>query len=96
MITLEELMTIKILHKQGYSQRAIAKKLCISRQTVNRHLSQNKNQPVYQPRPPKSHKLDAYKVYIKQRIETALPVHLNAVVIMREIIDQGYDGGITR
>lgn len=35
MISIEELMTIKILHKQGHSKQAIAKQLGISRNTVN-------------------------------------------------------------
>lgn len=89
-------MTIKILHQQGYSKRAIAKQLGISRNTVNKHLSEDIDEPRYQPRPDVGHKLDPYKAYIKERIESALPVHLSAVVILREIKDQGYDGGITQ
>lgn len=38
LITKEELMKIQILHKQGLSQRAIAKQLDISRNTVKRYL----------------------------------------------------------
>ncbi|MBL4659710.1 MAG: transposase, partial [Alcanivoracaceae bacterium] len=38
MITTEELMKIKILYKQGYSQRAISRELGISRHTVKRYL----------------------------------------------------------
>lgn len=89
-------MTIKILHRQGYSKRAIAKQLGISRNTVNKRLSQDTDEPNYQPRPDVGHKLDPYKTYIKERIESALPVHLSAVVMMREIKQHGYDGGITR
>lgn len=96
MISTEELMTIKILHQQGYSQRAIAKQLGISRHTVKRYLTGDKNKPAYQPRAYKSHKLDPYKPYIKERIESALPIHLSAVVIMREIKASGYEGGLTR
>ena len=96
MISTEELMTIKILYQQGYSQRAIAKKLGISRQTVKRHLLQELDSPVYQSRPLTEHKLDAHKPYINERIKNAHPVHLSAVVIMREIKEQGYRGGITR
>ena len=96
MISTEELMSIKILYKQGYSKRAIAKQLSISRNTVSKHLSQDVDEPSYQPRPDIVHKLDPYKDYIKERIESALPIHLSAVVIMREIKGQGYEGGITR
>jgi len=35
------------------------------------------------------------KGYIKDRIESALPIHLSAVVILREIKEKSYDGGIT-
>ncbi|PCI68501.1 MAG: transposase [Piscirickettsiaceae bacterium] len=96
MITLEELMTIKILRQQGYSKRAIAKQLGLSRNTVNKHLSKDVEEPSYQPRPDVGHKLDPYKVYIKERIESALPIHLSAVVIMREIKERGYGGALTR
>ena len=96
MISIEELMTIKILHEQGKSQRAIAKQLGISRNTVKKHLSLDTNSTVYHPRPDLPHKLDPFKPYIKERIEAASPIHLSAVVIMREIKEQGYNGGITR
>jgi DNA-binding CsgD family transcriptional regulator len=42
MISTEGLMTIQILHKQGYSKRAIARQLGLSRNTVDKHLSQVK------------------------------------------------------
>ncbi len=40
MISTEEFMTIKILHKQGISKRVIAKTLGISRNTVNKYFYQ--------------------------------------------------------
>jgi len=48
MITTEELMKIKILYKQGYSQRGIARELGISRNTVRRYLHSDKpsNTPI--------------------------------------------------
>jgi len=96
MISTEELMTIKILHEQGKSQRAIAKQLGVSRNTVKKHLLQDSDKPIYHSRPETPHKLDSFKPYIKQRIESAMPIHLSAVVILREIKAQGYNGGITR
>ncbi len=47
MTSQEELMKIKILYQQGYSERAIAKQLGISRNTAKRYLSENINEPVY-------------------------------------------------
>ena len=53
MITLEEHMTIKILHQQGHSQREIAKQLNISRNTVKKHLDGDKANVSYTARPKK-------------------------------------------
>ncbi|MFQ5356725.1 MAG: IS21 family transposase, partial [Mariprofundaceae bacterium] len=96
MISTEELMTIKILHQQGHSQREIAKQLGISRNTVKKYLERDEDKPSYATRPVKPKKLDPFKDYIKQRIALAVPVHLSAVVLLREIQEQGYDGGCTR
>ena len=41
-------------------------------------------------------KLDPYRAYIQERISKASPIHLSALVIMREIKEQGYTGGISR
>jgi transposase len=60
MISTEELMTIQILHKQGYSKRAIARQLGVSRNTVDKHLSQNAAEPSYHSRPEIAHKLDPF------------------------------------
>lgn len=89
-------MTIKILHQQGHSQREIAKQLGISRNTVKKYLERDEDKPSYATRPVKPKKLDPFKDYIKQRIALAVPVHLSAVVLLREIQEQGYDGGCTR
>jgi len=89
-------MTIKILHQQGYSQRAIARDLGISRHTVKKYLESKEDKPCYTPRPKRPMKLDPYRDYIKQRLADAAPVRLSAVVIMREIKEKGYTGGISR
>lgn len=96
MISNEELMTIKILKQQGYSERAIARQLGLSRNTVKKHIQSKEDTPTYAARPTRPHKLDPYKNYLKQRIASATPVHLSAVVLMREIKAKGYEGGITR
>ncbi len=51
MITFEMHMEIKILHKQGMSNRAIARKLGISRNTVRRYLRAQCEPVKYTPRP---------------------------------------------
>lgn len=95
MISKEELMNIQILHKQGVSQRAIAKQLGISRNTVKKHLSLNVTEPEYSTRPKTSSKLEKYKPYLHSRIAHASPVHLSGVVLCREIKEQGYTGSLS-
>jgi len=47
MVTFETVMEIKILHKQGMSSRAIARKLGISCNTVKRYLQAKSEPPKY-------------------------------------------------
>lgn len=95
MISREELMKIRILHRQGLSQRAIAEQLGVSRNTVKRYLSEPDEEPNYTPRPITISKLDDFKPYLKARIAQASPIHLSAVVLLREIQERGYEGRIT-
>lgn len=95
MITSEELMKIKILHQQGFSQRAIAKELNISRNTVRKYINSKDDEPIYKSRPKGKSKLDLFKQYINERIAHANPIRLSGTVIFRELKDMGYTGGIT-
>ncbi|EJU2685146.1 IS21 family transposase, partial [Salmonella enterica] len=95
MITFESRMEIQVLHKRGMSIRAIAKELNISRNTVRKHLKAKPEAPRYSPRPPTASVLDEYKDYIRQRIADAHPYKIPGTVIAREIMAQGYNGGMT-
>lgn len=95
MITKEELIKIQILHQQGLSQRAIAKKLGISRNTVRRYLSAKMDTPTYSKRAPRQSLLDPFKDFLHSRIAQAKPVHLSAVVLHREIQELGYQGSLS-
>lgn len=95
MISKEELMNIQILHQQGHSQRAIAKQLGISRNTVKKYLTSNPVEPEYSPRPNTDSKLRIYKPFLHSRIAQASPIHLSAVVLFREIKEQGYTGSLS-
>ncbi len=88
-------MEIRILRRQGKSIRSIAKELSISRETVRKYLRSPGLEPVYGPRAPKPSKLDPYKAYIRQRLRDAAPRRLPATVLLREIRERGYDGGIS-
>lgn len=95
MISKEELMKIKVLSAQGISQRQIAKRLGISRNTVKRYLQGDYDQPHYATRKSGISKLEAFKPYLHSRIAQASPIHLSGVVLFREIKEQGYSGGIS-
>lgn len=93
MITQETYVTIHVLHKQGMSIRAIARKLNLSRNTVRRYLARPAEVPKYSERGPRPAKLDAYKDYIQSRIAAAKPHWIPAAVLYREIKALGYTGG---
>lgn len=95
MITKEELMKIQILHQQGLSQRAIAKQLGISRNTVKRYLNAKLNEPAYTQRAKKNSCQSPFKPYLHSRIAQAKPVHLSGVVLFREIQELGYTGSLS-
>lgn len=95
MLTGEEVLEIRILHRQGMSIRAIARDLRVSRETVRKYLREPKREPGYGPRAPRPSKLDPFKDYIRMRIREAAPRRLPATVYLREIRALGYEGGIS-
>ena len=88
-------MKIQILHQQGLSQRAIAKQLGISRNTVKRYLRANVDTPVYSPRAKGHSLLDTFKPFLHSRIAQARPVHLSGEVLFRELKELGYTGSLS-
>ena len=90
MITLEDWVMIKNMHKQGVPQTRIARELGVSRETVRKALSEDEY--------PKGKRkssgsiLDPYKEYINQRLEK---YDLTGTRILREIQEQGYSGSYT-
>lgn len=69
MVIFETVMEIKILHKQGMSRWAIAKKLGISPNTAKRYLKAKSELPEYTSRPRTSSVLDKYRDYVRARIQ---------------------------
>lgn len=88
-------MEIKVMSRRGMSIREMARQLGCSRNTVRRYLREG-GAPVYGPRSPRATKLDPFKGYLLQRIEAARPHWIPAVVLLREITQQGYTGGLTQ
>jgi transposase len=87
-------MEIRILRRQGKSLRTIAKETGLSVNTVRKYL-EKKGKPSYKKRAPRKGKLDAFKVYLARRIESAAPAALPAPVLFRELCEQGFTGKIT-
>ncbi len=93
MLKEEGVVEIKILKRQGYSIRGIARELAISRNTVREYLRTGKK-PVYSPRARREKLVDAFKPYIQERVAAARPNWIPATVMEREIRALGYQGGI--
>ncbi|SSX66806.1 Transposase and inactivated derivatives [Acinetobacter johnsonii] len=71
MLTLEQAVTIQILHQQCKSIKAISRELGVSRNTVRKYLRQNTT-PQYQRIQPRISILDPYKPYLLHRVNAAL------------------------
>lgn len=95
MLTQEEAVEIRVLARRGESVRSIAKQLSRSRNTVRRYLREAQATR-YGPRAPRACKLDPYKEYLRERVEQAKPRWIPAPVLLREIAQRGYDGGLTQ
>jgi len=81
--------------RQGIGVRQIARELGCSRNTVKRYL-RDAQASRYGPRQPRAMKLDPFKEYLRGRVEAAKPHWIPAVVLLREIRELGYAGGLTQ
>ena len=89
-------MEIRVLARQGHKIKAIARELGLSRNTVRKYLRGETVLPKYAPRAARPCKLDPFKPYLLSRVEAARPHWIPATVLMREIGEQGYAGGISQ
>jgi len=81
--------------RRGEAVRSIAKQLGCSRNTVRRYLRDDAARR-YGPRQARACKLDDYRSYLHERVEQARPRWIPATVLLREISERGYDGGISQ
>lgn len=88
-------MEIRVLARRGVGIREIARQLGCSRNTVRRYLSEA-GAGRYTPRPSRESKLDPFKPYVLERIEAARPHWIPAAVLLRELQERGYPGGLTQ
>lgn len=85
-------MEIGVLAKQGRSQRAIAREMGVSRNTVKKILEAPREARKYGPRPPVDSKLEPFKTYLNERVAAAAPQWIPATVLHREITERGFEG----
>lgn len=90
MITLEDWIMIKHMHKAGVPKARIARELGLNRRTVDRAI--NEDEPPKHKRQSSGSILDPYKDYIKQRLDK---YDLTGTRILREIKERGYSGSYT-
>src|SRR5690606_29358667 len=76
---------------QGLSQREIARRLGISRNTVARYAASD-DVPRYKRRAPRPTKLEPFHDYILQRMAAAAPEQIAAPALLRELRELGYQG----
>lgn len=82
-------MTIRTLGKKGLSQRAIARTLEVSRNTVRRYISED-DLPRYHRTAPYLSILDSYKDHLTERLKEY--PKLTADRLYRELVKKGYTG----
>src|SRR5437773_2948779 len=95
MLTQEQAVEIRVMARRGEGVRSIAKQLGCSRNTVRRYLREQQASR-YGPRAARACKLDEYKSYLRERVEQARPRWIPATVLLREISERGYDGGVSQ
>jgi len=86
---------IAVLYRQGMGVRAIAREVGVARNTVRAALD-GRSDGQYGPRGKRPTKLEPHHDYLKDRLANAGDRRLPATVLMREVREQGYDGGVTQ
>ena len=90
MLSKEDFAVIKALKRRGVYNKDIAEELGVHPKTVSRALK--RDGPPERQRKKRGSKLDPYKPKIDKLLSENV---WNAMVILREIQEDGYDGGIT-
>lgn len=95
MMTQERIVEIRIRARQGQSKKRIARELGVSINTVRRYL-RDETVSGYAVRSPRPTKLDPLEAYLRERVAAARPHWIPATVLLRELRDQGYTGGVSQ
>jgi len=94
MLSQVEAVEVKVLARQGKGVREIARETGLSRNTVRRYL--RGAEVGYSGRPKRVSKLAPHEQYIRARLEAAAPAVIPATVLLREVGERGYTGGISQ
>src|SRR6202051_4400666 len=81
---------LKELQRQGMSIQAISELTGWDRKTIRKYVRAAGVVPEYGPRPAQASKLDAFKPYLKERLQAGV---WNAQVLLRELRERNYGGG---
>jgi transposase len=93
MLSKEAVIVLQHYLQEGLSKTAIARKLGVTRRTVQRYAKSGKTGARYGPRPRRPGTLDPYAAYLRGRL-TAYP-ELSAVRLLAELRPLGFTGGYT-
>lgn len=95
MITNEVYVEIEILRKHGFSLRRIAAEVGCAVNTVRSHLATGSS-PTYERQKKRPSKIAAHVDYLRERQAAAHPDWIPATVLYREIVERGYEGGMSQ
>jgi transposase len=90
MVSIEELIMLMDLKRQGLSVSAIAAHTGRDRKTVRKYLAAGGTPPKYSPRPTRKRITGAFEDYVRGRL--AQWPTLSAVRLLAEVREQGYSG----
>ena len=91
----EVCVEIQLLSKHGLSLRRIAAEVGCAVNTVRRHLALEAV-PKYARKVKRPTKMAAHEVYLRERQTAARPNWIPASVLHREIVEPGYEGGLSQ
>lgn len=91
----EVYVEIQLLNKHGFSLRKIAAEVGCAVNTVRRHLALTAA-PKYERKVKRVTKLAEYEDYLRERQTAARPDWIPATVLHREIVERGYQGGLSQ
>lgn len=94
MITDEDYMEVKVMRRRGQSLREIAAETGLAVNTVRKYLEEGQGPPKFKAAPRRSSLVDGFSDYLLGRIEAARPDWIPATVLLREIRERGYQGGV--